>query len=391
MEISAPTPLASRATVAIGCLGEFFPTEFFREAIGAGFAPVFQHHLMGEPGSSEDGPREVLAATMRALGKAGLAAPWGAGCAVSTTEEAALFATAGYTWFTFDLAGMIDDRVGAMSLDQLDAAIVALEDGGCFSPGWHETYLDREWHTASGNTLRLGDETLARAAVKFGQALAHADQLQQAIRTLWIGRGASPDVELNFAARRTATSAEEFLFLAIESARRGLSPVSIAPSLGPAWQPGMEFAGGKDDLEKMIVPLCEIAALCGGLKVGIHFADGKPGLISNTRNFSGHLHLNCGEAAWLDVLGRLADTQPHRFRQWLCLAQELFPFAIGDIPLTISEEDTHALPEVPDSALREIFLGHVQGRQLLLATFLAVARGNRSMRDALSSIGTAPA
>ena len=377
MDISPPTPLGSRPTAALGCIGEFFPADLFRDATAGGFAPVFQHHFLGEPGSSGDGPREMLAATMRAMGKAGLATQWGAGCAVSTTEEAALFATAGYTWFTFDLAGMGDDRAAAMSLDDLDAAIVALEDEGCYARGWHEAYLDREWRTASGNTLRLADETLARAAVKFARALAHADQLQQAIRTLWIGRGEAPDIELNFSARRTATSAEEFLFLVLESARRGLNPVSIAPSLEPAWQPGAEFAGDAVALGKMISTLCEIAALRGSLKVGIHFGAGKTGLISAARSPDERLHLNLEEAAWLDALGRLADAQPQIFRQWLVTAQELFPFAVGDTPLAITEEDTHALPDVPDSALREIFLGNVQGRQLLLATFLAVLRRQR--------------
>ena len=379
MDISPPAPLGSRPTVALGCVGELLSLNLLREATEAGFAPVFQHHLLGEPGSSADGPREMLAATMRALGKAGHSAQWGAGCAVSTTEEAALFATAGYTWFTFDLAGMIDDRAAAMSLDNLDAAIVALEDAGCFSQGWHEAYLDREWRTASGKTPRLADETLARVAVKFGRALAHADQMQQAIRTLWIGRGEAPDVELNFVARHTATSAEEFLFLALESVRRGLNPASIAPSLGPAWQPGAESAEDRGSLEKMISPLCEIAALRSPLKVGIHFAAGKTGLISAAREIGERLHLNCEEAAWLDALGRLADTQPQMFRQWLVTAQELFPFAAGDTPLAITEEDTHALPDVPDSALRKIFLGHIQGRQLLLATFLAVLRRQRGL------------
>lgn len=391
MDIPAPTPLGSQPTVALGCVGGNFPRDLLREVTEAGFAPVLQHHLLGEPGSSEDGPREMLAATMRALGNAGHDARWGAGCAVGTTEEAALFATAGYTWFTFDLAGAIEDRADLMSLDELDAAIVAREDAGCFSHGWHEAYLDREWQTGAGHVLRLDDETLARAAVKFGRALAHADQLHQAIRTLWIGRGEAPDVELNFSARRAAMSAEEFLFVALESARRGLNAVSIAPSLGPAWQPGAEFAGGDGDLKKMITPLGDIATLCGVQRGGIHFGGGKPGFISAARDFSGRLHLNCEEAAWLDALGRLADSQPQIFRQWLTLAQELFPFASGDSPLAITEEDTHALPEVADSALREIFLGHVQGRQLLLTTFLAVLRRHRTLRDALCSVATARA
>ena len=377
MDLPAPAPLASRPTAAIGCLDGYFPSGLLREVCDAGFAPVFLHRLSGVIGGAGDGPREMLAATLGALGKAGPLSAWGAGCAIRTAEEAAFFATAGYTWFSFDLAGLMDDRADTMSPDQLDAAIVMIEDSGCYPQGWHEHHLDREWRTRAGETLRLGDEALARAAVKFGPALAHADQMHQAIRPSWAGRGGPPDVELHFAARRAPASAEEFLFLAIESARRGLNPAAIAPSLGPVWQPGAEFTG---NLGSTLGRFAEIAALCGSLKTGVHFAAGKTGFPSGKAGLpaaahgipGGRLHLDFEEATWLERLGQMADTQPAAFREWLRVAQEIFAFAVGDMPLAITEEDTRALPQVADSGLRETFLGHVQGRQLLVATFMDV-------------------
>ena len=391
MANTAPIPLGPQPTVALGCVGGFFPAGLLREATDAGYSPVLQHHLLAEPGSSEDGPREMLAGTMRAIANAGHDARWGAGCTVSTTEEAALFATAGFTWFTFELAELIDGRAGAMSLDELDAAVVALEDAGCYPRGWHEAYLGREWQAGTGAVLRFGDEALARMAVKFARAFAQAEQLLQAVRTLWVGHGQGPDIELCFAARRVAMNAGEFLFVASESARRGIHPASIAPSFGPAWQPGAEFALENCDVHQMIAPVLDVAALRGSLKVGVHFAGGKAGLLSAVRSLGERLHVNCEEAAWMHSLGDLADTQPELFRQWLGHAQELFPFALGDKPLSITEGDIHALPQVPDTELRATFLGHSQGRQLLVATFLAVLRRDRTLRDALRSASAARA
>jgi len=94
-------------------------------------------------------------------------------------------------------------------------------------------------------------------------------------------------------------------------------------------------------------------------------------------------HVNCEEAAWLEVLGRLADSEPQVFREWLAQAVEVFPFAAANAALAISEDDIRSLPEVPDAALRETFLGHVQGRQLLLSTFLHLLRQERTFRDAV--------
>ena len=137
MPLPAPSPLGARPTVALGCTGLHFPADAVRAARENGIAPVLMHRLTGKDGSADAGPREMLAATVDALKNAGHAGAWGAGCTIHTTEEAAAFAIAGYTWFSFTLGDKIDPRAAAMSLDELDAEIVALEDSGCLAAEWH--------------------------------------------------------------------------------------------------------------------------------------------------------------------------------------------------------------------------------------------------------------
>lgn len=381
----APSPLAAHPTVALGCVGAHFPAQALREASGDGFAPVLMHHLTGEEGSGDDGPREMLAATASSLQKLAHKAEWGAGCAVRTTAEAAAFATAGFTWFSFELRGLPDTRADTMSLDELDASVVALEDAGCYAHDWHAHYTDREWPLPSGRVLRLHDVTLARVAVKYGRALAEAAQWQQAIRTLWTGRGMAPDIELNFAGRRDRWSAEEFLFLALETARSGLGPVCISPTLGPGWQPGAEFDGERDNLAGILTLAGEIASLAGPLKVGIRHAAGKSCLREiASRTLGPRCHADFEEDAWIAALEMLAREQPALFRHWLTVAQEMFPFASADRGLAITEEDVHVLPQVTDTELPATFLADIRGRQLLLATFPDVLRRDRSLREAVS-------
>ncbi len=386
MPLPAPSPLAAKPTVALGCTGLYFPSDALRAACKNGIVPVLMHRLTGEDGSSDDGPRELLEATAKALADAGHATAWGAGCTIRTAAEAAAFATAGFTWFSFALGGEIDARAEMMSLDELDAAVVAIEDSGFLTPEWHTHYTDREWQLASGKKLRLDDETLARIAVKYAPVLGHAAQLQQAIRTLWTGRGAAPDIELNFAGRRDRWSLEEFLFLALESARCGLAPVCISPSLGAAWQPGAEFDGDASELSATLSLAGEIAALAGPLKVGIHHAAGKTGIAMTARATLGaRAHLDFEEDAWLATLDAIARQQPGLFRRWLAVAQEAFPFAAGEMKLAITEEDIHVLPQVDDAELPVTFLADIRGRQLLLSTFTDVLRSARSLRDAVSA------
>jgi hypothetical protein len=384
MPLPPPSPLAAQPTVALGCTGLHFPSDALRAAGENGIAPVLMHRLTGEDGSNDDGPREMILATAEALEKSGHTGAWGAGCVVRTSADAAAFATAGFTWFSFALGGEIDARAETMSLDELDPAVVAIEDSGFLTPEWHTHYTDREWTLASGRTLRLVDETLARAAVKFAPALAHAAQLQQAIRTLWTGRGTAPDIELNFAGRRDRWSAEEFLFLTLESARCGLAPVCIAPPLGAAWQPGAEFEGDPSELSATLALAGEIAALAGPLKFGIRHAAGKSCIETNTHAALGaRAHLDCEEDAWLATLDALARQQPELFRRWLTVAQDLFPFSAGEFALSITEGEIRALPEVSDEDLPAIFLADLRGRQLLLSTFPAVLQKDRALREAI--------
>ena len=400
MPLPAPSPLAAQPTVALGCSGLHFPMQALSEAHAAGVAPVMMLHITGEDGSADDGPREMLATTAVALEKAGHSTAWGAGGVVHTMADAAAFATAGFTWFSFELGSLLDTRADAISLDELDAAVVALEDAGCYPPGWHAHFTDREWPLPSGRVLRLGDETLARIAVKYGRALAEAAQWQQAIRTLWTGRGSAPEIELNFAGRRDRWSAEEFLFLTLETARSGLGPVCISPSLGPAWQPGAEFDGDQNELAATLALAGEIAALAGPLKVGIRHAAGKSCMREIARGhvnsedggsptglsappFGARFHANFEEDAWLATLDTLAREQPELFRRWLGVAQEMFPFSAAEFALTITEEDIHALPQVADAELPATFLADIRGRQLLLATFPDVLRRDRALREVI--------
>jgi len=352
----------------------------------AGVAPVLLHRLTGEDGSTDSGPREMLSATATVLEKSGHPAAWGAGGVVHTAADAAAFATAGFTWFSFELSNLTDTRAESMSLNELDAAVIALEDAGCYAQGWHTHYTDREWTLVSGRVLQLADETLARIAVKYGRALAEAAEWQQAIRTLWTGRGSAPDIELNFADRRDRWRAEEFLFLAIETTRSGLAPACVSLSLGPAWQPGAEFDGDPNELMEMLSLGGEIAALTGPLKVGIRHASGKSRLCEIATHTLGlRCHANFEENAWLATLDMIARQQPELFRRWLGVAQELFPFASGNVPLTITEEDIRVLPHVADVDLPATFLADVRGRQLLLTTFTDVLRRDRVLRDAVSA------
>ena len=350
MDIPAPKTFAAAPTITIGApLGRVFPAQF----VDVARAPIFLHELGGEKERATRGPRELFTETRDALVRAGHLGDWGAGGIVRETDEAAQFATAGATWLTMDLAPLLDVRADAMSLDALDAAIVALEDAGCFSQGWADAYLDRTFALA----LRLDDETLARAAVKFGRALAHAEQIQQMIRVCWMGKGTAPDIEVSIAAAPTATTRAELLFLSHEIRRRALGATALAPSLGADLEMGDTFTGDASIH-------ADFAAItnASGIKLSL------PQSASTTS-----AHLDATEAAPLALLREIATQQPALFREWLRCAQFHFATVRPAWRISTTEDDIRFLPDVADDALAATFLDEKKGRQLLLVTFPVVA------------------
>ena len=338
----APMTFGQEPTVAIGApYGRVLADELV-DPDGRGV--VVLHRLGWEKEREKFGPRELREATCAAFDKVGWPVRWGLGGVCVEIEDAANFGLAGYSWFTFDLASRIDNSADTASLDALDARIVALEDAGVFPLGWHVKYL--------GGEASFAEEMLARAAVKFGEALAHAEQLQEILRTMMSGSDGLPDVEISIARAICRTTAEELRFLALELKRRGVWTTVIAPSFGPEYQAGLEPSQPPE-----IATFAEILATSGGVRLAA------PG--------ASHIHQT--DRAFFAMLRHIAETNAPLFREILVAARDAFPTVRAGWNLLVTEEDIHMMPDVEDAALASTFLEHPHGRQLLVCAWDAVS------------------
>jgi hypothetical protein len=322
-------------------------------------APIVQHRLGPVSERQHIGPRELRDQTLAALEKLGATSPWGFGCICDDAEAAGYFATAGATWFSFDLVAKIEPQAESMSLDALDAAIVALEDAGCFTLGWFEAYFlpERGYHGAPG--FAFSEEGLARAAVKFGAALDFAEQLFQVARAA--GGGGLPDVEYRFDGPGAATTKEELIFLCAELGRRGLlsgAGTRLRPAFGPWYEAGGEDADFSPPAALLAFPeLCPPGVILSA-----------PLRLARAMGWA-RAHWDATEESRLAFSAQLARTNPATFRQWLTAAHLAFPVARAGKHFSTTEDDLRALPDVADDQLVATFLETRQGRQLLLATW----------------------
>lgn len=360
MDIPAPVPLGAQPSLAI--LAAPGLETFLHEAVALGRAPVLVHELGGEKERATVGPRELLERTRATLAKLAVADPalklerWGAGARVRTAEEAAQFAIAGCTWFSLDLSAHVNHGAAEMSLDQLDAAIVALEDRGVYRAGWHEAYVDRQFAFAPGEPIHFPDEALARLAVKFAPVLALAEEMDQHIRNCWHGRGELPDVSVSLAPANPATTRQELLFLATDLRERMTGLAALAPALGHTCEPGNEAA----------VPAAIAALVADWMPIAAPVGLVLPAAASGAESAR---QLDATDAGRIALLAQVARENPPMFRDWLETARLAYPIARSGWPLSLSEEEARFLPQVDDADLVPTFIEMVAGRQLLLATW----------------------
>ena len=339
--MTPPVALEHPETAAISApLGFLHAGDF---AAVDGRSMVILHELGGEKERANFGPRELRDLTCAALERSGWSGEWGLGGVCREMDEAANFALAGYTGFTFDLAPRVEESADTASLDDLDARIVALEDAGVYPAGWHEAYL--------GGDASFHEETLARAAVKFGAALTHAEDLQQAMRTAWSGRGGMPDIEISIRRLLRRTTGDEVRFIARELLRRGIWAGVFAPSFGPEYQPGLRPAEAPDTAN-----FASILQTHGALRLAA----------------PGAAHTDRTDDAFFAMLTHMTGRDPALFRAILAAARDAFPVVRAGWHLLVTEDDVHMMPEVEDASLAATDLEHPHGRQLLRCTWDSV-------------------
>ncbi len=229
---------------------------------------------------------------------------------------------AGFAMFTFDPGDRVDDEAADAQGRELDAKLDALPwDALGISKGdLRRRYVGRRVD-AEGTTLRLDDVTVARAAAKYGAALAHATHLHRVL----LDTGAPHEIEVSVDETGTPTTLEEHAFLALELARLELPVVSLAPRFVGRFEKGVDFRGDLDELARTLDGHARIARALGPYKLSLHSGSDKFSVYPLIAQATGGLvHLKTAGTSYLEALRVAANHDPELFRAVLGLARERF-------------------------------------------------------------------
>ncbi len=320
-----PQPLGLATSAGCGDrLGLATPGHLRAIRQAGGIAPILAQQSMRENARTGRTPQDVMDDALWGIFQEGWRDPWGADADhLKTIDDIDLCLAAGYTFFTIDPGDHVDNGAHTASLEVLKGMIHALpwevlED----SPeGLHTRYLGRRFRVES-LTLEFCEATLARAAAKYGRALAHTVRMYRRLAA----QSQSFELEMSVDETEVPTSVEEHFFIASELKRLGVEWVSLAPRYIGRFEKGVDYIGDLAEFETEFARHAAIARTLGPYKLSIHSGSDKftiyPIVARHTR---GLVHLKTAGTSYLEALRSLAGTEPDLFRSILAYAMERYP------------------------------------------------------------------
>jgi len=339
-----------------------------RATRGTGVLPIVAQQSMRENARTHRTPRQVIDDAMWGVLQEGWLEGYGADADhLKTPADIDLCVAAGYTFFTIDPGDHVNNAAHAAPLADLKSSIDAefpWEALEISHSQLHDRYLNKIF-TIEEYEISFPPETLVRAAMKYGQAIAHTVRMYRHLASL------TDDFELEVSVdeTETVTSPAEHFFIASELKRLGVKWVSLAPRYVGEFEKGVDYIGDLDVFEASLAQHAAIARHFGPYKLSIHSGSDKfsiyPAFARQTR---GVVHLKTAGTSYLEALRVIGRVNPDLFREILALAIERYPTDRATYHVSGELGNVPDPASVPDAEL-ENYLDQFDARQVLHVTY----------------------
>jgi len=335
-------------------------------------------------------PQDVLDAATWGAFEAGWRTGFGADADhLKTTADLDSCLAAGFTWFTVDPGDHVWSGSDVATPADVRTAVAQLpwealaDSQRDLLSRYTETVFEIEHHR-----VVCDDETVLRAAAKYGWAIAHVAAIYRHLRAR-VPSGQF-DFEVSVDETDTPTSPAEHVYVARELARLGVRWASLAPRLVGRFEKGVEYIGDLAAFDADMRVHAAIARALGPYKISLHSGSDKFSIYeAAARHTRGRIHVKTAGTSYLEALRAIAIVAPDLFRS-------VYAFALGRY-----EEDrasyhvSASLALAPDAdgvtgGDCAALLEHFHVRQILHVTFGSVltarhADGRPVFADAIRS------
>jgi tagaturonate epimerase len=286
-------------------------------ATGSTLAPILAQQSIRELDRSGRDARQVVdAATWGAFAE-GWREGYGADADhLKTLADVDRCAPHGYTLYTIDPGDHVDSGADAADGRQLEALLAALP--------W-ERLRDHPRDLAARYAAEgeVSPEEVARAAAKYGRALAHVAEVYDRVRAVAPDGGF--EVEVSVDETEAPTTPAQHVYIATELRRLGVEWVSLAPRFVGRFEKGIDYIGDVGAFADDIAVHAAIAERLGPYKLSLHSGSDKlaiyPAFAGATR---GRMHVKTSGTSYLEALRTVAREDPGFVRRVYAFACERF-------------------------------------------------------------------
>lgn len=382
-----PRPLGIRASAGFGDrLGLATPGHVRAlRAAGGTMAPIFAQQSIREMERTGRSPQEVLDDATWGVFAEGWREGFGADADhLKTTEAVDACVAAGYTFFTFDPGEYVDDGAEAADASALDSGLKDLpwEELEDRSEDLKRRYLGRVF-SADEYEVRFDDLSLARAAVKYGGAIAHVARLYRHLEAAMGERDF--EVEVSVDETESPTTHAQHVYVAGELRRLGVKWVSLAPRYVGTLEKGVDYIGDVGAFEEDFAVHAAIAcddSSGGPYKLSLHSGSDKFSIYpAVARQTGGMAHLKTAGTSYLEALRTAAALDPRFFREVYQFGRTRYEEDRASYHVSASLERAASSEDVPDEEL-PVLLTRFDEREILHVTFGSIL-GEERLREHL--------
>lgn len=373
LAFTAPQLVGPGASLGMGDRLGIATPGHIRAIRGSGVRAVLAQQSIREMSRTGRSPEEVLDDVTWAVLREGFREGYGADADhLKTRDDVDACADAGFTMFTVDPGEYVDDKAESASAEALAEKFARLPWGALeTSPDdCCARYAGRAVPLADGRSAAFTEETLHRAAAKYGAAVAHTVTLH---RHLASRKGDEPfEFEVSVDETATPTSPLEHFYVASELRRLGVRWTSLAPRFVGDFEKGIDYKGGLAAFERSFADHVAIARELGPYKLSIHSGSDKFSIYPiAARVADGLVHVKTAGTSYVEALRAIAQVEPGLFREILDLAREHYEADRATYHVSAELARVPAAANVPDAELPAL-LDQTDARQVLHVTYGSV-------------------
>jgi tagaturonate epimerase len=351
------------------------------KAAGQGIAPIFPQQSIREMHRTQRTPTQVMNDAMQSAIRAGWQGPIGADADhLKTTQDVDVTASVGFTFFTIDPSGFVDQKADNYDEATLRTKFDAVRQ---FNP-WYSSYLGRKVRLTTGTEIVLDEIACMRAAVKYGAAIQHALSLSKYIESVQTQANRPFEIEISVDETDQPTTLAEHFIIAEQCLQGGMRLVSLAPRFIGDFEKGVDYRGDLKALDHSMHDHAAIAKMLGPYKISLHSGSDKLsmyGILAKATR--GLFHVKTAGTSYLEALRVVAHHDPKGFREIIDFARSRYEVDKATYHVSATLANAPTTQRATDLELEKSYLecwsdvGPNQGftklgRQILHCTFGSV-------------------